>query len=87
MYRITWEAFSNNSSSTVVKCKVETSVSVYRDRPVALFSIIYTSGLTDAAIPGTGSQTLSTYPSFVIEEIPDMNRAYLTWIGGRKYCL
>ena len=68
-----------------MEVKVETSVSVYRDRPIALFSIVYTSGLTNASIPGTGSQTLSTFPSFVIEEIADMNRGYLTWFSGRKY--
>ena len=69
-----------------VEVKVETSVSVYRDKPIALFSIVYTGGLTDASIPNTSSQTLSTFPSFVIEEKAEMNRGYLTWCKGRKYC-
>ena len=63
-------------------------VSVYRDKPVATFSIIYTSGLTNTSIPGTSSQTLSSFPSFVIEDMAnpaDMNRGYLTWFRGRKY--
>ena len=70
-----------------MEVKVETSVSVYRDSPIALFSIVYTSGLTNASIPdtSTGSHTISTFPSFVIEEIAGMNRGYVSWLRGSKY--
>ena len=81
LYRLNWQAFSDGKTPTNIK--VETSVSVYRNKPIAYFSIIYTSGLTNASIPGTNNQTLSTFPSFVIEDM-DMKRGYFTWFKGRK---
>ena len=81
MIDLAWQAFSDEKTSLNVK--VETSVSVYRDEPVIYFSIVYTSGLTNASIPNTSNSVLSTFPSFVVEEA-NMKRAYLTWFSGRK---
>ena len=81
-YRLSWQAFTDDNSPTNIQ--VETSVSIYRDNPIALFSIVYTNGLTNASIPNTSNQALSTFPSFVIEDM-DMKRGYLTWSGGRKF--
>lgn len=58
-------------------------MNVYYDEPVAYFSIEYTNGLTNASIPDTSDQTLSSFPSFVLEET-DVKRASLTWARGSK---
>ena len=42
------------------------------------FEIVYVSGLSSSAIANTTDQTISTFPSFVIEE-SNMQRGWLTW--------
>ena len=61
----------------------KTSVKVYADEPMALFSIEYTDGLANASIPETEDQTLSSFPSFLVEET-NIKRASLTWSGSSK---
>ena len=79
--RITWQAYSD--PNTPVKVQFKTSVKVYADEPMALFSIEYTDGLANASVPNTGDQTLSSWPSFLLEET-DVKRASLTWARGSK---
>lgn len=81
IYRFTWQAFSG--VNTPMNVKVETSVNIYKDEPVILFSIVYANGLTNASISNTSNSVLSTFPSFVVEDA-NMKRGYLTWFGGRK---
>ena len=66
-----------------MKVQFKTDVKVYADEPMALFSIEYTDGLTNASVPNTGDQTLSSFPSFLLEE-NDIKRASLTWARGSK---
>ena len=79
--RFTWQAYSD--ANTPVNVKVETCVSIYRSEPIVFFSIIYTDGLTNASIQNDTGQTLSSFPSFVVEET-DTKRGYATWAGGRE---
>ena len=78
---ITWQAYSDEN--TPVKVQFKTTVKVYADEPMALFSIEYTNGLANASVPNTGDQTLSSFPSFLLEE-KDMKRGSLTWARGSK---
>ena len=80
-YSITWQAYSD--PNTPVKVQFKTTVKVYADEPMALFSIEYTDGLANASIPNTRDQTLSSFPSFLLEET-DVKRGSLTWGGGSK---
>ena len=80
-FRVVWQAYSN--PSTRFKVQFKTSVKVYADEPVALFSIEYTDGLTNASIRGVEDNTLSSFPSFILEEL-GMKRASLTWARGSK---
>lgn len=64
--------------------QVKTTVNVYNDEPLVYFSIEYTNGLTNASIPDVSDHTLSSFPSFVLEET-DMKRASLTWARGSKH--
>ena len=66
-----------------MKVQFKTSVKVYADEPMALFSIEYTDGLANASIPETEDQTLSSFPSFLVEET-NIKRASLTWSGSSK---
>ena len=79
--RITWQAYSD--PNTPVKVQFKTSVKVYTDEPMALFSIEYTDGLANASIPDVGDHTLSSFPSFILEET-GVKRASLTWARGSK---
>ena len=63
--------------------EVKTIVNVYHEEPVVYFTIEYTNGLTKASIPDTNDHTLSSFPSFVLEET-EMNRASLTWARGSE---
>ena len=66
-----------------MKVQFKTNVKVYADEPMALFSIEYIDGLANASIPNTEDQTLSSFPSFLLEET-DVKRASLTWAHGSK---
>ena len=82
MYRFTWEGYSDEK--TPANFVIETSINVYRNGPVVYFSLLYTSGLAKASIPDDPTQTVSTFPSFIVEEA-DLKRGYLTWAGNSKY--
>ena len=79
--RVVWQAYSDDK--TPVNVQIKTSVRVYYDEPMAIFSIEYTNGLANASIPDTEDHTLSSFPSFVLEET-DIKRASLTWARGSK---
>ena len=80
-FRFIWQAFSADNSPTNIK--IETSVQVYRNKPIVYFTIDYISGLTNASIPGVINQALSSYPSFILED-GDMKKGFVTWSKGRK---
>ena len=79
--RIVWQAYSD--PNTPAKVQIKTTVNVYHDEPMAYFSIEYTDGLSDASITDVGDHTLSSFPSFILEET-DVKRASLTWARGSK---
>ena len=81
LIRFTWEAYSDTNTSAGVQ--VETTVTAYTDKPVVVFSITYLTGLANASIPNEKGQTLSTFPSFILEDT-QKKRGYATWVGGRK---
>ena len=70
--------------NTPMNVKLETIISVYKDQPVVYFTVVYTSGLTNASIPNINNNVLSSFPSFIVEET-SIKRGYTTWHGGRKY--
>ena len=76
-----WQAYYYQNISNA---EVKTTVNVYHDEPVVYFTIEYTNGLTKASIPDTNYHTLSSFPSFVLEET-DTKRASLTWARGSKF--
>lgn len=84
LHRVTWQSYTDEQTSA--DGMFETVVRVYKDEPLVYFSIIYTSGLTNASITNT-NDVLSTFPSFIVEET-SLKRGYTTWFGGRKciYC-
>ena len=63
--------------------QIKTVVNVYQNEPMVQFSIEYIDGLSKASIPDVEDHTLSSFPSFVIEETA-MKRASLTWARGSK---
>ena len=78
---LSWDAYSDND--TPANFTIETSVSVYRNEPIVAFAVVYISGLTNASIPDTPAQAVSTFPSFVVEE-GGLERGYFTWAGNSK---
>ena len=80
-HRIVWQAYSD--PNTPVNVQVKTTVDVYRNEPMAMFSIQYMDGLSNASVPDTGDQTLSSFPSFILEET-SVKRGSLTWARGSK---
>jgi len=81
--RLTWKAYQNKSSASVLT--LETSISVYDKIPVVVFDIVYIDGLTKAADPASGEGTLSTFPSFVVEAEKSMDRGWMTWSGNSEW--
>ena len=79
--RCVWQAYVDENTPTNVK--LETIISVYKDQPVVYFTVVYTSGLTNASIPNINNNVLSSFPSFIVEET-SIKRGYTTWHGGRK---
>ena len=77
----TWKAVSN--ASTAVDLQVRTYINVYDDVPVATFAIAYITAANDTAIPGVYDRTVSSFPSFIIEENP-ARRGYATWAGNSR---
>ena len=81
----TWKAVSNASE---IDLQVNTYINVYDDVPVVTFAIAYLTAARDTAIPGVYNRTISSFPSFYIEETTPMKRGYATWAGNSRspYC-
>jgi hypothetical protein len=58
-----------------------TSISVYDEFPAVEFTIVFLDKATNTNISTYVNRTLSTFPSFVIEEGP-VERGYVTWSGN-----
>lgn len=83
--RYTWGGFSSGSTST--NLTVETTVLIYLDVPsVVVFDIVYLTGLTNASDPSNGEGTLSSFPSFHVEDDGGNNtkKGWMTWSGNSE---
>lgn len=80
LYEYTWKAVSNASA---VDLQVNTYINVYVDVPVVVFAIAYITAANNTAIPEVYNRTVSSFPSFIIEET-QVKRGYTTWAGNSK---
>lgn len=82
--RYEWQGYKD-PNTPVAGVKVQTISYVYDGLPdLLVFDIVYVSGLSQAAIADTYNMTLSTFPSFVLEETA-VKRGYLTWAGNSEW--
>lgn len=73
-----WKATGGASS-----LQVQTYVNVYNEIPAVEFGIEFVNEATNTNISDYLNRTLSSFPSFVIEEGP-VERGYLTWSGSSE---
>ena len=73
-----WEPF------TLPGPQLQTLSYKYSDIPdLFAFECVFVNGLKGASIADVQNQTLSTYPSLIIEEA-GMDRGWLTWAGNSQ---
>ena len=78
-YQYEWKTTSDSSALHFL-----TSIDVYDEIPAVLFSLVLLDNATNTNIGhSTYNQTLSTFPSFVIEDSP-VERGYVTWSGNSE---
>ena len=83
-HSVDWEGYKDVSTADS-NVKVQTTTYMYPDIPdLIAYETVYVSGLSSSAIANTTDQTISTFPSFVIEE-NNMQRGWLTWSGGSEF--
>lgn len=80
VYTYEWKAVNGSSIPHFL-----TAINVYNEVPAVLFSLVLIDKATNTNIgKSTYNQTLSTFPSFVIEDGP-VERGYVTWSGNSEY--
>ena len=77
-YHYFWQAKGGAS-----KLALTTLISVYEKVPAVLFTIGFMGETTNTNIGTNVNGTISTFPSFVIEEGP-VERGYVTWSGNSE---
>ena len=77
-YQYEWKA--TGGASTL---RFATIIAVYDEVSAALFTVVFLDKATNTNISDSVNGTLSTFPSFVIEEGP-VERGYVTWSGNSK---
>ena len=77
-YYYEWQATGGASNLALT-----TMVSVYETVPAVLFVLVFEDKATNTNISNNVNGTLSTFPSFVIEEGP-VERGYVTWSGNSE---
>ena len=77
-YEYTWKAVSDASAFDL---QVNTYINEYTDVPVVVFAIAYITAANNTAIPKVYNRTVSSFPSFIIEET-QVKRGYTTWEGN-----
>ena len=77
-YYYEWQATGGASNLALT-----TMVSVYETVPAVLFVLVFKDKATNTNISNNVNGTLSTFPSFVIEEGP-VERGYVTWSGNSE---
>lgn len=60
-----------------------TSIRVYDEIPAAVFTITYLTGATNTSIPSVNDRSISSFPSFVLED-GEVDRGYLSWSGNSE---
>jgi hypothetical protein len=76
-YYYEWQAKGASSPA------LTTMVSVYEQVPAVLFVLVFNDKATNTNTSSNVNSTLSTFPSFVIEEGP-VERGYVTWSGNSE---
>ncbi len=70
--------------STTAGPRLQTLSYKYSDIPdLFAFECVFVNGLKGASVADVFNQTLSTYPSLIIEKA-DMERGWLTWAGNSE---
>lgn len=83
MYSVDWVGYKD--PSTAMELKIQTLSYKYSDIPdLFAFECVFVNGLKGASIADKLNQTLSTYPSVIIEEA-GMERGWLTWAKSSKH--
>ena len=77
--RYSWRAIGSSSLSLV------SFITVYDEFPAVAFNLVFNKA-TKTNTSTASNSTISTYPSFVIEELPDLERGYVTWSGDSELC-
>ncbi len=79
---VDWEGYKNSSAAN--ELKIQTLSYKYENIPdLFAFECVFVNGLKGASIADKLDQTLSTYPSVIIEEA-GMERGWLTWAGNSE---
>lgn len=78
-YQYEWKTVGGASSLDFT-----TLINVYENVPTVVFTIVFLDKATNTNISNYVNRTLSTFPSFVIEESP-VERGYVTWSGNSEY--
>ena len=74
-----WKATGGASS-----LQVQTYINVYNEVPMVEFGLAYVNKATNTNISDYLNRTISSFPSFVIEE-GSVERGYLTWSGSSEF--
>ena len=77
-YQYEWKAVGGDST-----LRFMTVISVYDEVPAVLFDVVFLDKATNTNISDCLNLTLSSFPSFVIENGP-VERGYVTWSGNSK---
>jgi hypothetical protein len=75
-YQYEWKAVGGDST-----LRFMTVISVYDEVPAVLFDVVFLDKATNTNISDCVNLTLSSFPSFVIEDGP-VERGYVTWSGN-----
>ena len=79
VYQYDWKASGGASS-----LQIQTFVNIYDRVPVVEFGLAFVGRATNTNISNYVNRTLSSFPSFVVEE-GEVERGYLTWSGNSEY--
>ena len=77
-YQYEWKATGGASTLEIL-----TYINVYDKLPAAVFALVYLDKATNTNISNYVNRTVSSFPSFVIEDGP-VDRGYVTWAGNSE---
>ncbi len=84
VYSINWVGYKDPSTAAM-ELKIQTLSYKYEHIPdLFAFECVFVNGLKGASIADKLDQTLSTYPSLIIDNAAGMERGWLTWAGNSE---